>query len=214
MNAITNLLHHLRRFLTRHSVAVAAGATFLTVLALLGAWRPGPSTSVVTVIKPLAAGTVVRAADLQTITVTGAVASDALGDSKAALGQRLRVAVVPGAPLRAAYFSHPQQDDKQGQTILLEIEPALATLLAPGDRVDIYQNCAPSPLAQADTPPCAATVLARAVEVVQVQNEGDSQWSTPHSASITIKAGAEEIKVLAGVGDTHSLTIAIVDRSE
>lgn len=214
MNALPDLLANLRRFLTRHSVAVATIASFVTVLALIGAWRPGPSTAVVTVTEPLAAGQIVRGADLQTVSLTGKVPADAVRDPGAAVGQRLRVEALPGVPLRAAYFAAPPQTEPGRQTMLLEIEPALAAVLAPGDRVDVYQNCVGPPLAEASAAPCAATVLAHRVEVLEVHGDGGSQWTSPHSASLTIKAGAEEIKVLAGVSDNRSLTIAIVERSE
>ena len=214
MNALPDLLTRLRRFLTRHSVTVATVAAFVTALALIGAWRPSPSTAVVSVNQPLTAGQIIHSDDLETIAFTGKVPDDALRDASVAVGQRLRVKVLPGVPLRAAYFSNLSQTEPGRQTMLLEVEPALAAVLAPGDRVDVYQNCGAAPLTQDSATPCAATVLAQGVEVMQVQKDGGSQWTSPHSTNLTIKAGAEQIKVLAGVSDTRSLTIARVEDNE
>lgn len=214
MQSIFDRLVPVKRFLIRHSLSVATIASFIAALALISLWHPVPTNRVVTVIEPLPAGSILRSEQLQTVALSGSIPTDVVADTALATGQRLRVEAIPGTPLRTAYFAPANGRSTEDQTMLLEVEPALARILARGDLIDIYQNCTHFEVKEDLAGPCKAQVLATAVEVVEVQNESSSQWASPQSASLTIKASPNQIKVLAGVSEPRALTIAITQRSE
>ncbi|MDO5721793.1 MAG: SAF domain-containing protein [Actinomycetaceae bacterium] len=207
---ISTLTYLGKRFRLPLIVLVAA----LVAFGVIGLVTFSPRQKVVAVVSPAPAGAVLTESDVTTISLPSPVAGDALTQVSQAVGQRLVVPAVPQAPLRQAYFQLLPEED--GATVALEVEPAVAGMVASGDKLDIWAPCSgeqffPSPSPGESSPaPCSAQLLASQVVVKQVQNLQSSQWSAPQTPSLIIQARPEEIKVLAGVSDPRSLTIAIV----
>lgn len=156
----------LRRALARHRVLLAAGLAAGSVAAGLSAVAPppAPTVEVLTAARDLVAGAVVTEADLVQVGLpTALVPSGALTDASLAVGRLLAGPVRRGEPLtdvRVVGSALLDQADRGTVATPVRLaDPAAATLLRAGDRVDVLA-------ARADVP--VAVVVAADVEVLAV----------------------------------------------
>jgi pilus assembly protein CpaB len=194
---------------------VAAG--LLVGLALVLALRPSPPTGlpavrtvpVVVAAGDLPAGTVLAAADLTLVDLPAPLAPDGAGRQPAGLtGQVLAGPVRRGEPVTDVRVVGPalwsQVPAGQVAAPVRLADLAVATLLRPGDRVDVLASSAEAG---------AAEVVAAGALVLSTPPGADPAeraTSPPDGAGLLVLAVAPETaRLLAGVATTSSLTVTL-----
>jgi pilus assembly protein CpaB len=119
---------------------VLAILVFIVALALL---RPAPSKMVIVAAHDLSAGHTLAAGDLSLQSMPeSAVASDALTDTKLAIGQTLKIDRGQGDILRTSNLGEliTLQPDERAVAVKITDETGLVGLLVPGDRIGVIAS--------------------------------------------------------------------------
>jgi Flp pilus assembly protein CpaB len=162
------LLRELRRALLWHRRLVAAVLAAAAVASGLAAVRPPPAktVTVVTTTRDLPAGTHIAASDIRSAEFSGAIPAGALTEPAAIAGRTTAGPVRRGELLTDVRLLGARLLDGYGQDLVATpvriADPATATLLQVGDKVDVLA----APVA--DAPGGAARLVATATPVISV----------------------------------------------
>ena len=212
LTPLTTLARSIRRHRRLLAALLAAWAAYLT----LGIVRPDapPSRSTVVTVHDLAAGSVVQVDDiaLRPWPVEG-VPPAALADPAVAVGRVAAVAVPAGTPVTTTSVVSPEALSRHmtasgGDGVAIPIrlsDPAVAALLAPGDRVDVWSSREGSVPAVAVRVAAAAVVLA-----VPRPTSGGLLATSGASALVVLAVPSVAVPALAYATSSARLTVTVL----
>lgn len=187
---------------------VAAACLGLAAGAVTEAVRPSPGRAVLVAARDLAAGTTLTAADVRTAAVPEAVglAGTASAEARAALvGATTAVAIPAGLPLVPELLAGTDLAGPPG-TVVAAVrlaDPAMAALLAPGDRVDL--------LAAPPEGGPAATVARGALVLPSPPAPDPGLLGLAGEAPpLLVAVSPDEAAALAGAGASNVLSAVVV----
>lgn len=198
----------LRRAVARHRRLLAAVAAALAVAATITALQPerGPTVAVVAAARPVAGGATVTDADVTLIPVPAAlVPVDALTAPADAVGQTVNAPVTERSILTRATVATGQALARPGLVVvpLPLTDEAIAPLVRPGSRIDLYGGAAGS-LAAGSGP------LATDVRVVAAPEGPSGGFGSLSSSRVALVEVTPEVaSTLAQVGRQGGVTIAL-----
>lgn len=177
--------------------ACLAGAAAITVAQLRP--TPPPTTATLVAARPVAAGQVLTADDVEIIQLLDSLPHTLATDS--AIGSTMAIGVAPGTPLIESMIVGPGMAHTAPAgyvvTTLTLADPAFAALIRPGDHIDLYATT------EQWGGPAEATMIATEVVVLaEVPQSQDSTWwgtgtSTP-GATIIVATTSQSAMAIAG----------------
>jgi len=203
---LATALSALRRYSSQRNRRIVAAlcAALAVFLTLSNPQDSGRQRSVVVAQRAIAAGEVLRLADLTTVTVSGAPLPQSLTDPAAGVGQRAAIPIPAGGLVTTNQLIGPGLlDNDQYALVPLRLSDAsLSSVLTVGDWIDIF----------ATNEGKASSLVASRVRVAAVPRRTTSTGftSTPTENSVVLVAIVRSLAgMLASAGASSQLSIAI-----
>lgn len=198
----TPIVQRLTAYLIRARLILIPVLVGLIAATIAAVFLLTPTHSAIVASRDLQAGDILTADALTHTVTTLQLPPDPAKDITDIVGQRTQVALPAGTIIRTAYIRPAPQDTDGYDTLSLPVEDTTASLLSPGDHIDIYapDNCVDE---------CPAQILTRQALVTDVITSDDSAWSATQTSAIIIGIDPADTSVVAGVPDPTTLTIVL-----
>ncbi|MDO5720479.1 MAG: SAF domain-containing protein [Actinomycetaceae bacterium] len=198
----TPLIQRLSAFLIRSRLIIISVLTGLIAATIAAIFLLTPTHSAIVTSRNLQAGDIVTADALTRTVSSYHLPPDSAQEINDLVGKRTRVDLPSGTVMRTAYTRPNPENNRSYDTLSLPVQDTTASLLSPGDFIDIY-----GPGICHDE--CPAQILTQHALVIEVINSQESTWGATQSSAIIIGIDPSDTSVVAGVPDPTTLTIVL-----
>lgn len=196
------IVQRLTAFLIRARLILIPFLVGLIAATIAAIFLLPPTHTAIVVLHDLQAGDIVTSDALTRTVTTQQLPPDPASEMNDLIGKRTLVDLPADTIMRTAYTRQGPQDTDVYNTLSLPVEDTTASLLSPGDFIDIY-----APDTCVDE--CPAQILTRHALVIDVITPDESTWGTTQSSAIIIGIEPADTSVVAGVPDPTALTIVL-----